>query len=150
MQGWVNLGQMCTSMNIYERHLHGKITEMKAITYYLENGFEIFYPITVPGKADFIIVQKGLCKKIQVKKPTWSRSGKHAYLQCRLTDKRIKDGSMYSDGDWDELIMISDDGGIWVAPWEDVKGLTSVCLDGTKPGYKPTSDLYNPETWRIH
>jgi len=50
----------------------------------------------------------------------------------------------------DELIILSEDGGIWLAQWEDVKGLTSVCLDGTKPGYKPQSTLYDPEDWRIH
>ena len=103
-------------MEIYERHRQGKIMELKAVQIYFEKGYEIFFPITVPGKADFVAVKRGEALKVQVKKATWSRSGNNSYLQCRLVDKYKRDAPMYVDGDWDELIVLSDDGGVWIAP----------------------------------
>lgn len=127
----------------------GAIAELQAMQYYLSNGYEIFTPLLPSSRADFVATKDGVCKRIQVKKATWSSSGSYKYLQARLHD-RTERKKMYEDGDFDEIVFLSDEGDIWIADWPSVKGLTSVCLAGTKDGYTATSSLYNPEDWRIH
>ena len=131
---------------IKQQHLNGAVSELKAMEYYLSKGYEIFTPLLSQSRADFIAASCDDCKKVQVKTATWSRAGNHKYLQVRLTDRTgIK--RMYEDGDFDEMAII-DENDIWIAPWKDIKGLTSLCLDGTKPGYKSQSELYNPDSWK--
>ena len=132
-------------MNI--RHLSGISAELEAMKIYVELGHEIFTPLAAQSRCDFIAIKGTDCRKVQVKKASWSKAGTHSYLQARLKG-RNKYSIEYKDGDFDEVIFIEGNGDYWIAPWEDVKSLSSVSLKGTKESYSSRSSLYDPEVWR--
>ena len=125
----------------------GLRSELKAAEYYVSEGYALYWPMVTQSRCDFVVEKEGLFKKIQVKTGTWSKAGAYKYLQVRLkTRNRLS--TSYTEGDFDEIVFVSDDS-LWVAPWRDISDLVSVCLLGTKPGYKPRSSKYDSATWRI-
>lgn len=126
---------------------NGTTAELYAASYFSELGYSIYWPMMTQSRCDFVIEKDGQFLKVQVKKATWSQIGAFKYLQCRLKN-RNKHAVWYEEGDYDLLVFISDEKELWVAPFEEVNKLVSVCLKGSKEGYKPRSRLYDPETWK--
>ena len=127
----------------------GTYIEMVAATYFSSLGNDIYWPLPGHTKADFIRDTGDTLLKVQVKKATWSTNGYYKYLQARLTSRNKNPNPKYKKGDFDEVVFVDDELRIWVAPFLDIEGLTSVCLDGTKSNYKNTSKLYDPDKWRV-
>jgi len=127
----------------------GLSTELLAASYFSDKGFAIFWPMATQSRCDFVIEKDGYFQKVQVKKATWGKVGNNSYLQCRLKNKN-KYSKWYEEGDYDLIVFISDEKEIWIAQFEEVNNLVSVCLKGTKEGYKPRSKLYDPETWKVN
>jgi hypothetical protein len=132
-----------------DNHKSGSHAELVAASYFASLGNDIFWPLPGHTKADFIRDNQGTLLKVQVKKASWSPSGYHRYLQARLTSRNKNPNPKYIKGDFDEVVFVDDEERIWVAPFDDIEGLTSVCLDGTKEGYKTKSNLYDPDKWRV-
>ena len=132
---------------MHNNFISGSSAELYAASFFSEKGFNIFWPLLTQSRCDFVIEKDNIYQKIQVKKATWSRIGNFEYLQCRLKN-RNKYGSWYKEGDYDLLVFVSDEKELWIAPFEEVNHLVSVCLKGTKEGYKTRSKLYNPDTWK--
>jgi len=38
---------------------------------------------------------------------------------------------------------------MWACSYEDIKDLTSVCLDSDNPDYKLRTEKYNPTAWKV-
>lgn len=117
----------------------------------MEKGYELFWPATTQSRCDFVVNHPGernFFRKVQVKKATWSISGTYQYLQCRL-ENRNRYSTKYEKGDFDEIAFTDGDKRIWIANFEDVDGLVSVCLDGTRPGYTSKSEKYDPAKWLV-
>lgn len=57
------------------RHKSGTVAELKAATYFAEQGYDVFFPITLNPKADLIVSRGDTTLKVQVKKATWSKTG---------------------------------------------------------------------------
>ena len=49
------------------KHIKGAASELKAQTYFLENGYQVFQPVIQHGIADFIVYKDGKFSKVQVK-----------------------------------------------------------------------------------
>ena len=130
-----------------DNFLYGLSTELYAASYFADLGYKIYWHMETQSRADFVIEKDGVFQKIQVKKATWSQTGPYKYLQCRLKS-RNKCREWYSEGDYD-LLVIVDKPRIWIAPFSEVNELVSVCFDGTKPGYKTRSKLYDPDKWLV-
>lgn len=128
-------------------HLTGSIHELKAATYAASLGYSVYWPLLTQSKCDFIIEIDNRFSKVQVKTATNSKAGGYNYLQCRLRS-RNKYGKEYKEGDFDIIVFIYEDQ-MWVANWEQVKGLVSVCLGSDNPNYKPREKEYDPNTWKV-
>jgi len=131
------------------QHLTGSIHELKAASYFASLGYSVYWPLLTQSRCDFVIELEGVFQKVQVKTATQSYAGNFNYLQCRLKT-RNKFGKVYKDGDFDIIVFIYEEK-MWLALWEEVKGLVSVCLGSDNPEYKPRADkTYDPIKWRIH
>lgn len=127
----------------------GLTSELKVASWYSENGYSIYWPLSTQSRCDFLAERDGNFTKVQVKKATWSQTGPNKYLQCRLMS-RNKHSRWYVEGDFDEIVFIDDANRMWRTTFDVVKDLVSVALDGTKEGYKTRSVLYDPNEWRIN
>ena len=132
---------------INSKHFIGTANELLAASYFTDQGYSIYWPIQAQSRADFIMETPEGFKTVQVKTATWSETKPYKYLQCRV-ERKNEYNNKYKEGDFD-LIVFVDRPRLWVATFNEVKDLVSVCLDGTKPGYKCTSKLYDPEKWLI-
>lgn len=68
----------------------GAASELKAAAYFLEAGWEVFFPAVQQGSADFVIRKDSNYKSVQVKTATNIKNPCGiSYLQCRtrLTNK---------------------------------------------------------------
>ena len=118
------------------RFVSGLSAELYTASYFARQGYEIFWPLVTQSKSDYLIFKDGQALKIQSKKATWSKTGNYSYLQTRLTNSNFKDRPRYLKGDFD-LLAITDYKNIWVIPFNEIEGLTSLCLGSTKQDYKP-------------
>ena len=132
-------------MNI--QHKSGLTSELKAASYFASEGYEIYWPMCTQSRCDFVVFKNEYFSKVQIKTATWSKTGEHLYLQCRLTNRNGYSTS-YIEGDFDWIVFVDGDR-MWVAGWDDVDGLTSVCLDCTNPDYKPNKKTYDPNSWLV-
>lgn len=128
-------------------HTQGVRSELKAMDYYNNLGYQIYTPLSAQSRADFVYDSGNSVVKVQVKTATWSVSGNISYLQCRLKSRNDY-SKMYKDGDFDEIVFVDGDR-LWIAPWEDVKDKTSVCLDSNRLDYKPNTKDYDPNNWLV-
>ena len=128
-------------------HVKGINSELKAMSYYNKLGYEIYTPLAAQSRADFVYDNGESLVKVQVKTATWSKSGEYSYLQCRLKSRNLY-STMYRDGDFDEIVFVDEDR-LWVAPWKDIQGKTSICLDCDSPNYSPSTKDYDPNAWLV-
>lgn len=124
----------------------GLSCELLVASAYAAQGWAVYWPLHTQSRCDFLVEKEGDVRKVQVKKASWASVGAYKYLQCRLKS-RNKHSCEYREGDWDEVVFVDDSQRMWRASWDEVKTLVSVCLDGTKPGYKTRSKLYDPTRW---
>lgn len=126
---------------------NGLSSELYTASHFAQEGYEIFWPMQTQSRADFLIFKDGQALKVQCKKATWSKAGNYNYLQTRLSSRNKDSQPLYQEGDFD-LLVVTDLEKIWVIPYQEVKGLTSLCLLSTKPTYKSRAS-YDAATWRV-
>jgi|DEB0MinimDraft_10_1074344.scaffolds.fasta_scaffold03829_3 hypothetical protein len=121
-------------------HLTGAISELKAATWFLQQGYEVFTAVLPQTRTDMVVLDKeGKTFRVQVKTATWSKAGKWSYLQSRVHPCKSTD---YEEEDFDLWCVVYDDV-IWVIPWKEVfHSTTNLCLAGSKPGYQGQWDQY--------
>ena len=90
----------------------------------VEKGFSVYWPLMTQSRCDIVIELDGEFKKVQVKKAT------------------------YKPEDVD-LFTFTDNKDVWIASYNEVGKLTSVCLMSTNPFYKPQTK-YNANEWKIN
>ncbi|CAH9015390.1 conserved hypothetical protein [Vibrio phage 468E53-1] len=97
----------------------GCISELKAQTYFMELGYDVFAPISKHSRADLIAVDRDTNDLLRVQVKTVQTNGE--YLQARIT---VKD-KPYTVEDTDLFIFVYEDK-MWEVPVDCVEGLTSV------------------------
>lgn len=123
----------------------GLISELKAMQYMIRLGYVVFVPLCTSPKCDFLAMSGEDILKVQVKTATWSTTGPHKYLQCRLSNRNKNPNPIYKKGDFDICIFV-DNSRLWYVPFDEIEGMTSVCLDSNNPDYKPSKG-YDPNAW---
>lgn len=104
----------------------GALAELRAQMYYVENGYEVFTPMSPQSKCDFIVTKGGEVIKVQVKKATDNPTKFGTYLQVRLQGKPTPYGVReYTKDDFDEL-FITHSAGLWKIPAGLVLGKKSL------------------------
>lgn len=128
------------------RHRSGAAAELFVAAKLTEQGYNVLWPLTTQSRYDLVAEDnEGRFIKIQIKKATWSKTGKYEYLQARISGKNKQTNTPYKASDIDEFAF-TDMKRIWFAVFAEVGNLTSVCLDSTNPNYKPQTK-YNAEAW---
>lgn len=129
-------------------HLTGLSSELYAASWFSRKGWEVYFPLATQSRCDFLVETKGAYKKVQVKTASWSKSGKFKYLQVRLSSQGPTKRKFYDETDFDYIVFV-DYPRIWVAPFSEIEGKTSICLDSTNPEYKIRDKSYDPDSWRL-
>ena len=129
------------------QHDSGHVTELFAAYSLAERGYNVLWPLKTQIKYDLAIEKDGVIYKVQVKKATWSKAGAYQYLQAR-TSKGLKGRGFHYDETDVDYFLFTDRVSLWLAPYSDIKGMTSVCLGSSNPNYKPYTN-YNPKEWLI-
>jgi len=133
-------------------HLVGQANELLAATHFAEQGYIIYWPAATQSKCDFVIERDGKLQKVQVKTAAWNKpkNSPFKYLQCRLVSRNNYGyKSFYTKGDFDIIVFVSPEKRMWACYYEDIKELTSVCLDSDNPDYKLRTERYNPTSWKV-
>lgn len=133
-------------------HLKGLANELLAANHFAEQGYQIYFPLATQSKCDFIIERDSKLQKVQVKTAAWNKPPRspHKYLQCRLVSRNQQGyKGFYKEGDFDVIVFVSPEKRMWTCYYEDIAGLTSVCLDSDNPYYKVRTDKYNPSSWKV-
>ncbi len=91
---------------LHKSHSKGAWCEYLAAHYYLEKGYNVYWPAVQQGSADFIVERGRRLDRIQVKKASWqgtpTRTG-NKYLQVVTTNNDKE----YSD-QYDYLVVIDE------------------------------------------
>lgn len=136
-------------MAIDIRHRSGAAAELFVAAKLTQQGYNVLWPLTTQSRYDLVAEDnEGRFIKIQIKKASWSTTGKYQYLQARITGKNKQTNTPYKSSDIDEFAF-TDMKTIWFATFKEVGHLTSVCLASTNPTYKRHTK-YNPDSWIAH
>lgn len=129
------------------RHRNGAAAELYVAAELTNQGYNVLWPLTTQSRYDLVTEDdEGTFRRIQVKKASWSKTGKYQYLQARITGKNKQTNTPYKETDVDEFAF-TDMKRIWFAHRSEILPLTSVCLDSTNPKYKPQTK-YDASRWR--
>lgn len=138
---------------MHNNHYIGAAAEMRAASYYLGDGYEVFFPVMTQSASDFIIRRDGVYQAVQVKKATENPTESGVYLQVRLQGKPTTYGETeYTEGDFDILFVVHETG-MWTFPWSVVSEKKSMSFGKLLPdGTLTTTGRggYNPNDYRVH
>lgn len=108
-------------------------------------GYNVLWPLLTQSRYDLVVEKGGKFQRVQVKKATSSKTGPYEYLQARLSNRNKYSKPKYAKGEF-ELFAFTDMERVWLAPFDELEGCTSVCLGSTNPNYKP-STKYEAAEW---
>lgn len=129
------------------RHRNGAAAELFVASKLTETGYDVFLPLATQSRCDLVVLTQDGFKKVQVKKATLSKSGQFKYWQARLSGKNKLTNTPYTERDVDWFVF-TDMCRLWIAKFEEIGHLTSVCLDSDNPNYKPQTK-YDPTKWLL-
>lgn len=130
------------SLTLDLRHASGQAAELLVATRLAQQGYIVSKPWLTQCRYDLIFEGGGAFWSVQVKKASWSKAGKHSYLQARLDrGKKRLDPQV-------DYFAFTDGERTWMVHSDELKGMTSVCLGSDNPAYKPR-DKYDPELWLL-
>lgn len=132
----------------HDRFRSGVSAELFVASKLSEQGYNILWPLITQSRYDLVIEKDGLFQKVQVKKATYSLTGTYRYLQARLSGKNKQTNTPYQAKDVD-LFAFTDMQSLWIAPFNEVGHLTSVCLHSSNPNYKPQTK-YEASKWLLN
>lgn len=133
--------------NSLTQHSNGAAAELFVAAYFAGIGMGVSIPFTTQSRYDLVLDDGEFLAKVQVKKATRTKTGNHSYLQARISGKNKLTNTPYKEGDFD-YFAFTDMKDIWFVPYEELAGLTSVCLGSSNPEYKPQTK-YDMTKWRV-
>lgn len=125
------------------RHVSGAASELFVAYRLTELGYQVSRPFMTQSEYDLVVDHGNGFSSLQVKKATWSRTGKFRYLQSRVVSKDKRRYKVNVD-----FFAFTDNKRVWLVEAIDLEGMTSVCLDCDNPDYKPYTK-YRAEDWLI-
>lgn len=125
--------------------MSGSAAELYVAARLVDQGYTVLWPLMTQSRYDIVIEKDGVFQSVQIKKATASKTGGFTYLQARLSSRNKNSRPKYKEGEFD-LFAFTDMDRIWIAPFKDLQGYTSVCLGSTNPNYKPQTK-YEAKKW---
>lgn len=126
-------------IRLLDTHSKGAANELKAASYYLDNGFQAYFPVVQQGKVDFVIEKDNQLRRVQVKTASWNKANNHSYLQCRTrtTNKFQREPK---DNDYDLLVIVFEEE-IWEIPAPEINS-SNLCFRTTFKAKKYVWDKF--------
>lgn len=111
------------------KHKNGTLAELKAACWFVENGYEIYWPQMAQSSCDFVAGTKSELIRIQVKSAYWmERPSGARYLQATTRKGCGTNGyDKYTKEDCDLIVVVADEG-LWCIPVGELGGSQSVTL----------------------
>lgn len=133
---------------MHRNHYSGASAEYLAASWFLSQGYQVYWPSIEHGQTDFAICRHGRFQKVQVKKPSWSSSGPNEYLRARLTNR--EGDKKYTEESFDLLALVDPETPrMWLFPASVVMGTTSISLDKRGPTVRGSAEDYDADTWLV-
>lgn len=129
------------------QHMSGSAAELLVAARLVDKGYTVLWPLMTQSRYDIVIEKDGNFQRVQVKKATLSKTGEFEYLQARLSTRNKNSRPKYEEGEFD-LFAFTDMNKIWIAPFGELEGYTSVCLGSSNPKYKPQTK-YKASDWLL-
>lgn len=135
------------------RRAKGAVNELKAAIWYIDNGYQIFFPAGDGGIVDFVAYKPGERPRlVQVKTAHWITSNGHRYLQLRIGRTRGRDEPRDWDPDrpedqYDDLFVVYEDQK-WLVPREQFPVGKKTLYFGRGDGGK-TRMGYDSDDWLV-
>lgn len=109
------------------KHTHqlGAANELRAASYFLEEGYNVYWPAVQQSLVDFVIEKAGYYQRVQVKSATWN-SPRPTTTYLRLPIKTSA-ACPYLPDSFDLLVGVHKDR-LWIFPWEEVCDQGSILL----------------------
>lgn len=113
------------------QHISGAVSEAMVAAYLVQQGYPVFTPMVKQTRCDLVYLKPEPIR-VQVKTGTFTRSGAHAYEQCRLVNKGCGHGTQlrYNTDEMDELWVVGTH--LWRFPASVFCGRTSLSLLSTR------------------
>ena len=105
-------------------HQLGAANELRAAAYFLEEGYNVFWPAVQQSMVDFVIEKDGFYQRVQVKSATWNRQRSNTYLRIAI---KTSAKSPYQSDSFDLLVGVHRNT-LWLIPWEEVHERGSLLL----------------------
>lgn len=93
----------------HSTHIRGAVSEYRAASWYIERGFNVYWPAVHAGEVDFLIEKDGKYQRVQVKSAGWDG----AYLRAVIHSKR---SGGYTADSFDLLVIVYEER-LWEIPW---------------------------------
>ena len=107
-----------------QSHQLGAANELRAAAYFLEAGYNVYWPAVQQSLVDFVIEKDGFYQRVQVKSATWNRGTRATYLRIPIKTSKT---SPYQPDSFDLLIGVHRNT-LWIIPWEEVADRGSLLL----------------------
>jgi hypothetical protein len=110
----------------------GDLALSKAISYYMEAGFEVLLPIGDKRPYDLVVENaEGILRKVQCKFTSHKRkSGKYAVpLRVMGGNRSYNTAKKYDKKDFDILFVFTDNGAKYAIPFSEVEATNSLTLN---------------------
>lgn len=112
------------------KHQIGYLSESRAATYFIEQGYEVYWPSFTQSSCDFIITKSQDVQRVQVKTAYWMerKSGKR-YLQTTTRKGCGRGGySEYTREECDLIVIVYEDK-LWAITPEQLGGKQNLILE---------------------
>lgn len=119
---------------IRPEHFKGAANELRAQTWFLEQGWQVYVPVITQSITDFVVDNEGELRRVQVKTANVV-PGDNFIVQLRLNDLKYADTWMFVVY---ETMM-------WLIPPGEIPNKKNITLFSENP-YKKD---YDPRKWRI-
>lgn len=115
---------------MHSNHRRGAVSEYTAAAAFSQQGWEIFWPPSGSGAADFVAVRDDESCRVQVKTARWMEKARSRFLRATIkTPTRT-----YKSGDFDYLAVVAPDGRVWVIPFDELPDTTLIYLERHRNG----------------
>jgi hypothetical protein len=129
------------------KHLSGVQAELFVALELSKLEYTILWPYGTQCRYDLAIEKGGIFSRVQVKKATSTKTGKYEYLQARISSRNKNSKPLYTKGEF-EYFAFTNMKDIWLVPFDNLDGNTSVCLGSTNPNYKRQTK-YDVSTFKL-
>lgn len=133
---------------MHSRHSSGLVGELKAATWFAEQGYEIYWPSLTQSAVDFIAAKGKEILRVQAKNAYWMQRPSGA----RYVQVTIRKGSggfkTYTEEDCDIIAVVHEES-LWIFPVYDVKNYKTLNICKAQDIRKSRAGTLDIEKYKV-